>query len=68
MGVLFYSNEVSCPDLIKSAIATRFNDKPSEFWCTNQDKNFFNFKGFEKTYLELTYEQKTANEQLFIDL
>ncbi len=35
MGVLFYSNEVSCSDLIKSAIATRFNDKPSEFWCTN---------------------------------
>ena len=68
MGVLFYSNEVACSDLLKSAIATRFNGKPSDFWCTQQDKNFFNFKGFEKTYLELAYEQKTSNEQLFIDL
>lgn len=35
MGVMFYSNEVPSSDLLKSAIATKFNDRPSEFWCTH---------------------------------
>lgn len=68
MGVMFYSNEVPSYDLLKSAIATKFSDRPSEFLCTHQDMSFYNFKGFEKTYLELSYNQKTENEQLFIDL
>lgn len=54
--------------MLKSAVATRFGNPPSEYWMVNYEHDFNEYKGFEKTYLETMYAQKKANEQLFIDL
>lgn len=67
-GSFFYSDEAPCTDLLSSAIATKYTGKPSEFWNTNQDTSFINYRGFTKSHLETTFDQKTAIEQLFIDL
>ena len=67
-GSFFYSNEAPCTDLLSSTIATKYTGKPSEFWNTNQDTSFINYRGFTKSHLETTFDQKTAIEQLFIDL
>jgi len=67
-GFMFYSDNTPCSDLLKSAVATRLNCPPSDFWMANQENDFSGYKGFEKTYLETLYEQKQANEQLFTDL
>ena len=67
-GSFFYSDERPCTDLLSSAIATKYNGKPSDFWNTNQDTKCVSFKGFTKTRLGISFDQKKDIEQLFIDL